>query len=192
MGIRNFGFFKKDKDRTPGEKAQKAQLRVAARLLACGYLIYIAVDLIKQTVRGEAPVKEPLAYLLAAVVLVPAAVIIILTVAEFVRDYKAGRLKKITFYQEEFGESFTEQDVVEYEAKHAEEATILRRRNSAKDSFSDREELERLLHGDKSGEPDALEGEVPEDDADADADAEEPEEAPDGDEEESESFDEEE
>ena len=147
MGLKDFGFFKKDKDRTPREKAQKAKLGITARLLGCAYLIYIAVKLIKMTAAGEATGVNPnVAYVIACIIIIFGAVIICLTVAEFLRRVKGGEYKTINYYKDEFGDNFSEQDMVEYEAKMEADKEEQKRRNNSKDSYAEREELDKLLY----------------------------------------------
>jgi hypothetical protein len=165
MGLKDYGFFKKDKNRTPREKAQKAKLGITARLCGCAYLIYVAVKLIKMTASGQTGINPNVAYTIAGIIILFGAIIIFLTVAEFVSRAKNGNYKTINYYKGEFGENFSEQDMIELEEKISAEKEIEQRRSNSKDSFADREELDKLLYLEHlKKEQDKRNGLIPDDD----------------------------
>ncbi|SHH65273.1 hypothetical protein SAMN02745823_00632 [Sporobacter termitidis DSM 10068] len=90
--------FKKDYERTPQEKAQRAKLSVFARLGGCAYLIYILVQLLK-TPPAEIP-DSPWTVAIAVVLMVLAGVVIVITILELIRSLKAG-LFNAEAYEEE-------------------------------------------------------------------------------------------
>ena len=78
--------FKKDLERTPQERARRAQLSVLARLGGCGYLIYLMVQLLSQKA-GVTTTMTVLAYILMAA----AVVVTGITVYDLFSGLKTGR-----------------------------------------------------------------------------------------------------
>jgi hypothetical protein len=81
--------FKRNKERTPKQKAEKAQMNILVRLIGCGWIIWIVIKLFRDP---EIDVfSQPVWQLiLLGVMILAAAVIIPLTVLDFIRNFKAG------------------------------------------------------------------------------------------------------
>lgn len=95
--------FKKDRQRTPQEKAQRAKMSIFARLAGCAYLIYILVQML-QTPREQMPgTSWPI--IVAIVLIVLAAGVVALTIWDLFRGLKLGIFKAET-YEAQAGESF--------------------------------------------------------------------------------------
>jgi hypothetical protein len=95
--------FKKDYQRTPQEKAQRAKMSVFARLAGCAYLAYVIVQMLK-TPREEMPgTTGPI--IVAIILIVLGAGVVALTVWDLIRGLKMGIFKAET-YEEQAGESF--------------------------------------------------------------------------------------
>lgn len=90
--------FKKDYERSPQEKAQRAKMSVIARLGGCAYLIYIMVQLLK-TPANEVP-KSSWITVVAIVMLVLSAGVIIITLMDLFRALKTGRFDAATYEDE--------------------------------------------------------------------------------------------
>lgn len=93
--------FGSNKNRTPKQKAERAQLGIVARLAGCGYLIYIMVKILRTPSDTTPPVFKTV---IAIVMLVLSIFVIILTLKEFVRGLKIGRYKASTYEEEDLQE----------------------------------------------------------------------------------------
>lgn len=82
----------KKRPRTSQQKAQRAQIGIAARVIGCGYLIYIVVEMFK-TAPEEDSMNQNLKYAIAVVFIAAAAVIIVITLLELFRNLKGGFYK---------------------------------------------------------------------------------------------------
>lgn len=90
--------FKRNKERTPKQKAEKAQLNIFARLAGCGFLIYYTVQILK-TPKDDIPGTT--AVVIAIVFMVLAAFVIGMTIVDLVRGVQTGRYKASTYEDEE-------------------------------------------------------------------------------------------
>ena len=77
-------------EKTPKEKASKAQMNIGVRLFGCAYLLYIVYTLILSAINKSSGISPTLAIIIAAVTLILALSVITLTVIEFVRGLKVG------------------------------------------------------------------------------------------------------
>ncbi|MDR0491076.1 MAG: hypothetical protein LBH28_07520 [Oscillospiraceae bacterium] len=97
--------------KTSQQKAQKAQVGILARLIACGYLVYIVVQML-QTSPEDDTISPALKIVIVIVFLAAAAVVITLTLVEFIRNLMSGMYKAAS-YVDDFastdGESAEEQ-----------------------------------------------------------------------------------
>jgi cytoskeletal protein RodZ len=98
--------FKKDYQRTPQEKAQRAKMSILARLLGCGYLIYIMVQLLK-TPKEQTPGSWTV--VVAIVMLVAAGVVIAITIWDLIRSIKMGIFNP-AIYEDQSSRSFPNPD----------------------------------------------------------------------------------
>ncbi|MDR3277884.1 MAG: hypothetical protein LBT12_03845 [Oscillospiraceae bacterium] len=80
---------KNKKERTPKQKAERAQMNIAVRLIGCAWLVKIIIDLLRNE---EDPVSalSPWKIALIAVLMLAGGVIIVLTVIDFIRSLKSG------------------------------------------------------------------------------------------------------
>jgi hypothetical protein len=91
-------FKRKPKMRTSAEKARRSQMNVFARLAGCAYLVYIIAQLVRDDTGG---MSRGLRLAIAAVFGVPGAVIIGVTVVDFIKNFRAGMYKP-SFYKDDF------------------------------------------------------------------------------------------
>ena len=93
--------FGNNKNRTPSQKAQRAQLGIFVRLAACIYLIYILVKMLRTPSETTSPVFVTI---IAIVMLALSALVIIITIREFLTGLKSGRYKASTYEEEDLNE----------------------------------------------------------------------------------------
>ena len=91
--------FKKDFERTPQERARRAQFSIIARLGGCGYLIYIMVQLLQTPAES----RTTLMVVLAVILLAASAAVIVLTVYDLIRALKTGRFNPAMYEDMENG-----------------------------------------------------------------------------------------
>ena len=84
------------RERTPKQKATSAQTSVFIRLIACGYLIYLMVQLI-QTARNENPPRT-WEFVVAGVMILLSALVLVITLVGAYRSWKAGLFKEATYF----------------------------------------------------------------------------------------------
>jgi len=87
------------KPKTSAQKAQQAKMRILARLLGCGYLIYIVVSSFIMSPPDELDMSPTARYVIMVFFIVAAAVLLIASVREFFINKKAG------YYDESFHKS---------------------------------------------------------------------------------------
>jgi hypothetical protein len=95
-------FNRGDQGRTPKQQADRAAMRLLARLGACALLVYFVIKLLLQT-GADTPGSRPP----AAVIVVLSAltvVVIALTVLEFIRGAKAGAYSSSTYEEADIAE----------------------------------------------------------------------------------------
>jgi hypothetical protein len=85
--------FKKDFERTPQEKARRAQFSILARLGGCGYLVYIIVQLLRDPKSSPSTWATVFAYILLAA----AVVVIGITIYDLIHGLKHGRFNAATY-----------------------------------------------------------------------------------------------
>ena len=88
-------FFNK-RPKTSKQKAQKAQLNILARLLGSGYLLYIIYQMVT-TPYEEDGMNPTLKIVVVTFFLCAAITLIVFTVIELVRNYKAGVYKEASY-----------------------------------------------------------------------------------------------
>ena len=98
--------FLKKKPKTAQQKAQSAQMRILLRLACCAYIIfYVIIPLIR-----DAPEPDSMDPTLKTVVIVAfsaiTAAIIVFTIIEFVRNWKAGFYKAAAYTDDEVNAEF--------------------------------------------------------------------------------------
>jgi flagellar biosynthesis/type III secretory pathway M-ring protein FliF/YscJ len=93
--------FGNNRERTPAQRAQRAQLGIFARLAGCGYLIYIMVKML-QTPSETMP--RTVVVIIAVVMLALSAFVIVITIREFIRGLQTGRYKAATYEEEELND----------------------------------------------------------------------------------------
>ena len=89
------------REKTAREKANKAQMGIFARLIGCGYLIYLMVNLINSPSDGSDGMSPTTKTVIAVVMLTISVVIVAFTLFEFVRNLKAGYYKESTYFSPE-------------------------------------------------------------------------------------------
>lgn len=104
--------FKRDFERTPQEKARRAQFSILARLGGCGYLVYIIV----QVLRDPKSIPSTAALVFAYVLLAAAFVVIGITVYDLIHGLKHGRFNPATY------EDFESPDDASEETSEAQES----------------------------------------------------------------------
>lgn len=87
-------FFKKNQDRTPQEKAQKAKVSIMVRLGACAYLIYLMIQMLQPQPDGP---RSQTMIIVAIVMLVLSAVVIVLTLVDLYQAFKRGVWNPATY-----------------------------------------------------------------------------------------------
>ena len=112
-----YKMFGNDKERTPAQKAQRAQLGIFARLAGCGYLIYIMVKMLRSPSEDTSPVFMTI---IAIVMLALSAFVIVITIREFFIGLKAGRYSAATYYEEDLDE-YMKNKVSEEDGKEPEQ-----------------------------------------------------------------------
>ena len=90
--------------KTPSEKANRATLRIIARLAGCAYLIYILYQLIKNTNTEDSGMSLPVVIIISAVIIIISVILIVLTVMDFVSGLKNHDYSMHKYYQEELDE----------------------------------------------------------------------------------------
>ena len=90
--------FKRDFERTPQEKARRAQFSILARLGGCGYLVYIIVQLLRDPKSSPSTAATIFAYILLAA----AVVVIGITIYDLIHGLKHGRFNAATYEDAEF------------------------------------------------------------------------------------------
>jgi hypothetical protein len=93
--------FGNNRERTPAQKAQRAQLGIVARLAGCGYLIYIMVKMLQTP---SETMSRTVVIIIAAVMLTLSAFVIVITIREFILGLKTGRYKAATYEEEDLNE----------------------------------------------------------------------------------------
>jgi hypothetical protein len=76
--------------KTPEEQASRSRTNIAVRLIGCGWLVYTVVQMARQTDFLEGPLWR---ILIASAIALAGAVIIALTVAELIRNFRSGFYK---------------------------------------------------------------------------------------------------
>lgn len=92
--------FKRNMNRSPKQKAEKAQMNLIARLAGCGLLIYYVVKLLSSP---DAP-RTPIAILIGIVFIAAAAFVIVINIRDFIIGWKQGRYKQSTYEEEDLAE----------------------------------------------------------------------------------------
>jgi hypothetical protein len=105
--------FKKDFERTPQEKARRAQFSILARLGGCGYLVYIMVQLL-QTPKEE---QTTLMVVLAIVLLAASVLVIVFTIYDLFRALKTGRFNP-AYYEDAENNASVQPVAAEPEARN--------------------------------------------------------------------------
>jgi len=118
-------FFAK-KPKTSTQKAQKAQMGIFIRLAACGYLVYIIVQMFQVT-DEEDSINPNLKLGIGILFAVAAAVLAAMSVIELVRNYKSGYYKP----------SAHTDDLIEGEADGADAADELPEEGQPEDEDED-------------------------------------------------------
>jgi hypothetical protein len=137
--------FKRDINKTPAQRANKAVLNIIARLGGCGFLIYFLIQILTVP---EAERPDPTTTTIIAIVFIVAAVVLIfITVMDGINGLKTGRFKASTY---------EELDLAEYRERQAETGCTCE------------EEEQQELEARTDEQPDADEG----DEADPGADSE--------------------
>ena len=72
-------------------------MRIAARLLGCAYLVYLVVDGFFGVSHEELGMSPAAKYAVIAVFLAGAAVLLVFSVIELIRNYKAGLYKESAY-----------------------------------------------------------------------------------------------
>lgn len=91
--------FKRDSQRTPKQKAERAQMSIFARLAGCAYLIYMMTKILR-TPTDQLP-NPQISTLIAIGLIILSIVVIGFTISEFVKGLKSGRYKANTYEQAE-------------------------------------------------------------------------------------------
>jgi hypothetical protein len=99
--MNNMFFNRNKKERTPKEKADRAQKGMIARLAGCAYLIYVVYQLLKSTFNKEETPDSTWVIVIAIVLFVLAAVVITITVIDFFRCWKQGMFRASTYEDDE-------------------------------------------------------------------------------------------
>jgi hypothetical protein len=107
-------FNRKPKMRTSAEKARRSQLNVFARLAGCAYLIYIIVQMLSGESEG---MSDTVRITVAVVFMVLTAVIVTVTVVDFIKNLMAGAYKE-GFYPDDFAGA-EEADIEAFRARQA-------------------------------------------------------------------------
>ncbi len=87
--------------KTPSEKANRATLRIIARLAGCAYLLYILYQLIKNTNTEDSGMSMPVVIIISAVIIIVSLILIVLTVMDFINGLKNHDYSMHKYYQEE-------------------------------------------------------------------------------------------
>lgn len=112
-------FFQK-RPKTSQQKAQKAQMGILARLIGCGYLIYVVVKLLGTS--SEDDTMSPTIKLVIAIFfLIAAAFVIFITVQEFIRNWRSG-FYRTTSYTDDAGSAAEEEQESDSEAHELQSA----------------------------------------------------------------------
>lgn len=108
-------FKRKEKSHTPRQKAQKAQLGIAARLGGCALLISFVVKLLRMSPEDGGPSMT--VKVVVAVVFVGATIAIVtMTALDFYRSWKLGMYNEGTY--------LTPEDIAEAEALKARDGEL--------------------------------------------------------------------
>jgi len=92
----------KKKPKTSAQKASQAKMRILARLLGCGYLIYLVVDNFLGVPPEELGMSPTVKYAVIFIFLGFAGVLLVLSAFEIIRAYKAGMYSE-AFYTSDPG-----------------------------------------------------------------------------------------
>lgn len=114
-------FRRNDKERTPKQRAERAQMSIFARLAGCAYLIYIMVKLLR-TPSETAPATQTTT-IIAIIMIVLSIVVIGFTAIEFLRGLKTGVYKTST-YEDADLEAYLEKQSADGTATMPESAEI--------------------------------------------------------------------
>ena len=123
--------FGNNKERTPAQKAQRAQLGIFARLAGCAYLIYIMVKILRTP--GE-EANTSTVTIIAIIMLVLSVFVIAITLREFYFGLKSGRYKAATYYEEEAEEYLRRKESEDVETDEDADTELL---GDNEDSFED-------------------------------------------------------
>jgi len=97
-------FFKK-RPKTAQQKAQGAQMRILIRFLCCAYIIfYVIIPLMRDVPDGDSSMSPTFRLTVVAVFIAVTAAIIVFTIVEVIRNWKAG-LYKATAYTDDESEN---------------------------------------------------------------------------------------
>ncbi|NLA87697.1 MAG: hypothetical protein GX847_10560 [Clostridiales bacterium] len=115
--------FKRDLNRTPKQRADKALMNIVARLGGCGFLVYFVVQMM--TVPAEEKPDPTTATIVSAVFILIAAFLIFITIKDAIVGFKTGRFKASTYEDMDLAEYMESQkDAAADEASTGEQAAL--------------------------------------------------------------------
>lgn len=100
--------FKRDTNRTPKQRADKALMNIVARLGGCGFLIYFVVKLMTAPAEGKPDATT--STIISIVFLLVSAFIIFITIQDLVIGFKMGRFKASTYEEQDLAEYMERQN----------------------------------------------------------------------------------
>lgn len=87
--------FRRDIERTPKQKAERAMMNIFARLAGCAFLIYFLVQLLTMP-EADRP-GEGTTIIISTILVVLAIAVILMTVIDLISGIKKGRFKAATY-----------------------------------------------------------------------------------------------
>jgi len=108
-------FFKKFDERTPSERATFEKNRVGLRIVICGYIIYLGIKVIVDTSKDSSGMNPVIAYIVAGLLIAAAVVLLVMAFVQLSKSVKNKEFDKLTYYKQQFGDDFTEEDMYRYE-----------------------------------------------------------------------------
>ena len=109
-------FFKKFEERTPYERVRMEKNRIVLRLVCCGYVIYLGINVMQKANEEAGGGMTPAtAYIVGALLIAASVGLLVLTGIQYMRSKKLNEFDRLTYYRQKYGPDFTEEDMIRYE-----------------------------------------------------------------------------
>ena len=100
----------KKRPKTAQQKAQGAQMRILVRVLCCAYIIFYVIIPLIRDVPDESSMSPTIRTIIIAAFIIITAAIIVVTIFEVIRNWKAGLYKATAYTDDGDGNSESEDE----------------------------------------------------------------------------------